>query len=142
MDTIADNPPLSDEVLMAYQQAGHAWVAADSAGVPGGFVVIDLVDGCAHIEQISVHPRHARQGWGRKLIGHVAAWSTDRGIPALTLTTFRDVPFNAPYYRRLGFTELEPAQFTPGLVKILDAEAAFGLDLATRVCMHRPTPAR
>lgn len=59
------------------------------------------------------------------------------GLPALTLSTFRTVPWNAPYYRRLGFREVEAAQITAGLRAVLDAEVAFGLDPSTRVCMRR-----
>ena len=56
----------------------------------------------------------------------------------LTLSTFRSVPWNAPYYARLGFAELPAAELTPGLTEILAAETAFGLDPAERVFMRRP----
>ncbi|MEU9125734.1 GNAT family N-acetyltransferase [Streptomyces sp. NPDC048506] len=102
-----------------------------------GFVIVDLLDGCAHIEQVSVHPVAAGRGLGRRLIDHVACWAVDQGLPGLTLSTFRTVPWNAPYYLRLGFQEVAPSQLTNGLRTVLDAEAAFGLDLSTRVCMRR-----
>ena len=38
------------------------------------------------------------------------------GLPCLTLTTFRDVPWNAPWYSRLGF---EPAPDEPRLAELL-----------------------
>ena len=59
------------------------------------------------------------------------------GVPALTLTTFTDVPWNAPYYVRCGFRILADAQLTPGLRAIRDREAAHGLDRWPRVCMRR-----
>jgi GNAT superfamily N-acetyltransferase len=137
MDDIADNAPLSLDVLARYQQAERAWLATDERGAPVAFIVVDLIDGNAHIEQVSVHPDHARQGIGRMLIEHVASWADERKLQALTLTTFRSVPFNAPYYRRLGFHELAPEQITPGLGEVLAAEVAFGLDPSSRVCMRR-----
>lgn len=137
MTDVADNPPQPAEELALYQRAGRAWVGVDSTDTPMGFVVVDLLDGCAHIEQVSVHPTVRGQGLGRRLIDHVASWAADMRLPALTLSTFRTVPWNAPYYRRLGFRELEGGQITPGLRSVLEAEATFGLDPSTRVCMRR-----
>jgi hypothetical protein len=34
------------------------------------------------------------------------AWAQRHGLAALTLTTFTDVPWNMPYYERLGFRHL------------------------------------
>ena len=51
-----DSAPLSGPALAAYQQAGRAWVAVSSEDLPIGFIVVDLVDGRAHVEQVSVHP--------------------------------------------------------------------------------------
>lgn len=137
MTDVADNPPQAAEELAVYQRAGRAWVGVDSADTPMGFVVVDLLDGCAHIEQVSVHPTVRGRALGRRLIDHVASWAAGMGLPALTLSTFRAVPWNAPYYRRLGFRELEGGQITPGLRSVLEAEATFGLDPSTRVCMRR-----
>jgi GNAT superfamily N-acetyltransferase len=137
MAEIADNPPIPLDALDRYRQAGHAWVAADHRDRPIAFVVVDVVDECAHIEQVSVRPDHARQGIGRALIDRVGAWASGQGLHALTLTTFRAVPWNAPYYERLGFTE-PPGGPAPGLAAIMAAETAAGLDPATRVGMRRP----
>lgn len=141
MAPIADAAPLSGPALAAYQQAGHAWVAVTGEDVPLGFIVVDLIDGCAHIEQVSVHPDHARRGIGGMLINHVDRWAAGQGINALTLVTFSAVPWNGPYYARLGFRGIGPGEITPGLAAVLDDEAAHGIDLAARVCMFRATTA-
>jgi GNAT superfamily N-acetyltransferase len=133
----ADDPPPLD-ILAGYQRGGRAWVAADAAGVAGAYLIADQVDGNLHVEQVSVHPRCARRGIGRQLIDHVAAHARGRGIPALTLTTFADVPWNAPYYRRCGFVTLADDALGPGLRAIREHEAARGLDRWPRVCMLRP----
>ncbi|GAA0959308.1 GNAT family N-acetyltransferase [Kribbella koreensis] len=135
MADVADHPPPSLEAFEAYQRAGLAWTAADASDLAVGFVLVKLVDGCAHIEQVSVHPAHGRQGIGRALIDEVGRWAAEQGLPALTLSTFRNVAFNGPYYARLGFRELEV--LTPGLVEIQRQEAAMGLDPAERVFMRR-----
>lgn len=134
MTEIAADEPLSITTLDAYRRAGHAWVAADPE--PVAYLVAEVVDGLLHIEQVSVHPDHARRGIGRRLIDT----ADGAGFPALTLTTFRDVPFNAPYYRRLGFRVLRPEQETPELRRIRRREAEHGLDRWPRVCMRRDNP--
>ena len=83
---------------------------------------------------------HARRGIGAALLDHVGRWAVSRGLDALTLTTFRDIPWNAPYYHRLGFHEV--VDLSPGLAAVVAAAAARGLDPATRVCLRRALPQR
>ncbi|MDF5757569.1 GNAT family N-acetyltransferase [Spongiactinospora sp. TRM90649] len=137
MPEIADDDPPSPEVLAAYQRAGRAWVGLDDTGAVSAYLLADPLDGNVHVEQVSVHPRAARRGLGRALIDHVAGWAAGRGAPALTLTTFRDVPWNAPYYARCGFRVLAEGELTPGLRELRAREAAHGLDRWPRVCMRR-----
>jgi GNAT superfamily N-acetyltransferase len=139
MVDIADAPPLDLEVLGEGQRAGRVWVVVGPDDQPIAFAVAHLVDGCAHVQQLSVHPAHARRGVGRRLLDHVVGWAGQRNLPALTLTTFRSVPWNAPYYARCGFVALSPAQLGPGLAEVLAAEAALGLDMTDRVAMRRAT---
>jgi GNAT superfamily N-acetyltransferase len=141
MPAVADSPPLPADSLSGYWQAGRAWVAADEHDEPVGFVVADVVDDCAHIEQVSVHPAHAGYRIGATLLDHVAQWSSRHKLRALTLITFRGVPWNAPYYERLGFHELGPAEVTPGLAAKKAAKAAQGGDPSALVCMTRGLPA-
>lgn len=132
MAAIADDEPPTIDELTAYQVAGRAWVRGDP---PVAYVLADELDGYAHIEQVSVHPGHSRRGIGRALLDHVGVWAAERGLAGLTLTTFRDVPWNAPYYARLGFVVVTDP--TPGLRAIRDHEAARGLDAWPRVAMRR-----
>ncbi|MEJ2858333.1 MULTISPECIES: GNAT family N-acetyltransferase [unclassified Saccharothrix] len=129
MPEIADDDPMPLEAL----RHAHVWVAADPE--PVAWVAAVEVDGRAHVEQISVHPDAARRGIGAALLDHVETWATGRGLAGLTLTTFREVPWNAPYYERLGFREV--TALSPGLAEVVAAEAARGLDPATRVCLER-----
>jgi N-acetylglutamate synthase-like GNAT family acetyltransferase len=75
-------------------------------------------------------------GVGRALMERVSAWARESGMPAVTLTTFDDVPWNAPLYRHLGFRVLGEDELGPGLRAVRDAETAHGLDPARRVCMR------
>jgi GNAT superfamily N-acetyltransferase len=134
MPAVADSPPLPADSLTGYRRAGRAWVAADEYDEPVGFVVADVVDGYVHIEQVSVHPAHARQRIGAMLLDHVAAWAAEQNMTGMTLITFRGVPWNAPYYERLGFRELAETEVGPGLAA---RKAAEGGNVATRVCMLR-----
>jgi GNAT superfamily N-acetyltransferase len=143
MAAIAEDEPPPQSVLAAACAAGRGWVASDEA-TPVAYLLLAVVDGAAHIEQVSVHPGHARQGLGRRLIDEAEAWARLRSMPSLTLTTFRDVPWNAPYYRRLGFADLAEADLGPGLDAVRRHEAEAGLEAWPRVAMRRavrPGPA-
>ncbi len=124
MPEIADDDPMSLEDLAA----SEVWVAIGAEGVPVAFIAVGDVDGATHVHQVCVHPSHARQGIGAALIEYVTS-----GERAVTLTTFRDVPWNQPYYERLGFRAV--TETSPGLTEVMRAEASRGLDPATRVAM-------
>jgi GNAT superfamily N-acetyltransferase len=102
---------------------------------PVGFARLENVDGLAHLEQLSVLPRWTGQGIGRALVQAAKAWAAEAGFSALTLCTFRDVPFNAPFYARCGF--LPFADPGPELLELRRRESAAGLDaLGARVVLR------
>jgi GNAT superfamily N-acetyltransferase len=137
MREVADDELPSEDVLLGFQRAGMAWVATDDTDRPIGYLLAEILDGNAHIEQLSVLPANMRRGLGRALIEHVATWAADRGLPAITLTTFADVSWNAPYYRRLGFEPLADEEITPQLRARRDEESRHFLNRWARVCMRR-----
>jgi len=116
---------------------GPLWVAlADDQ--PVGFAHVELHEpGVAHLEEIDVHPDHGRRGLGRRLVMAVCEWATTAGYRSITFTTFRDVPFNMPFYARLGFEVIPPAQISSALRSIVDSEMRRGLDPTRRVAMSR-----
>jgi len=136
MAAIADDDPPSIADLTAFQREGRAWVRDDGDG-PVAYLLAEVVDGHGHIEQVSVHPEHARRGLGRRLIDHAAGWAAREGLAGLTLTTYAEVPWNAPYYTRLGFKPLDEESLTEGLRTIRAHEIARGLDAWPRVTMRR-----
>jgi GNAT superfamily N-acetyltransferase len=132
----ADEPPsLAD--LESHRASGRAWVAVDEQDRPIAYLISSVVDGSAHIDQVSVLSEHAGRGLGAALIDHLAATARAEERPALTLTAFRDVPWNAPYYRRLGFEIVRPADQGPELAVLVRREAATIPGNAPRVAMRR-----
>jgi GNAT superfamily N-acetyltransferase len=137
MSEAAEFEPRTLTELADSQRAGRLWVAADEDDTPASFVMAVLLDGCLHVEQLSTAPASARRGLGRALLDHAADRARAGGLPALTLTTFADVPWNGPYYERCGFRVLRDAEITPGLREVRAHEIALGLDRWPRVCMRR-----
>lgn len=115
----------------------RAWVAVAPDGQLAGFALAHRLDDAAHLRELDVHPDHARRGLGRRLIDAVAAWARGDGLRAVTLTTFREIPWNGPYYARLGFRALADDELSPGLRAVRHAEIAAGLTDDSRCCMRR-----
>ena len=128
----------SHEILKVAQREGRLWVAlADD--VPVGFAHVEVLDAdTAHLEEIDVHPDHGRRGLGARLVMHVCRWAADAGYRSVTLTTFRDVPWNMPFYARLGFEIVVAEDLPPVLRAIVEDETRRGLDPLSRVVMIRP----
>jgi len=135
MDDIAAHAPPESVTLGDYIQHQRAWIVAVD-DQPVGYALVDVVDGCGHLEQVSVHPAYGRRGLGRMLIQAVVDWAEARGLPAITLSTFRDVPWNGPYYASLGFRPLADSELTPGLLALRVHESELGLDRESRHAMR------
>lgn len=136
MIEVAEDDPPELETLRAFAAAGRAWAWPGPDGVPVAYLVLAVVDGQAHIEQVSVDPAYAGRRIGKRLLDRAARWALAHGCAALTLTTFTDVPWNGPYYERLGFAYLAPDRETPGLRAIRATETGHGLDRWPRACMR------
>ncbi len=130
---LADWPLASAEIDLAHDRV---WVVADAEDRPVGFAIVHVHGRAVHLHELDVHPLHARQGLGRRLIATVAEWARAQGATALTLTTFADVAWNGPYYARLGFRALDPAALSPELQAVRQREAAAGLPMEQRVSMQ------
>ena len=116
---------------------GLLW-AARAGSTPVGFVLLEPLGAGLHLEELDVLPEFGRRGIGRRLVAAACAAAGDR---RLTLCTFRDVPWNAPFYTRLGFRELPAGDWPSELAARVDEEAAHGLPRALRVAMVYEQPA-
>lgn len=136
MDLVAGDEPLPAHVLNEYVDDGRCWVAVDGDDRPLGYLIVEVVDAAAHIEQVSVDPTYAGRRIGAELIERAAQWAECRAS-ALTLTTYVDVPWNGPYYERLGFRFMDESEESTGLKAIREHERSLGLDAWLRACMLR-----
>ncbi|WP_375497244.1 GNAT family N-acetyltransferase [uncultured Jatrophihabitans sp.] len=103
---------------------------------PAGFAWVEELDGQAHLHELSVLPGAMRRGYGSRLLEAACEWAAEQGYPSITLTTFVDVPWNAPFYATRGFVaDDDPG---PGLRAARERERAAGLDaVGARVVMRR-----
>jgi GNAT superfamily N-acetyltransferase len=123
---IADEPIGTADEFLPLILAGTVWVAEAGASGIVGELRATIADDCLHIVELAVARTFQQQGIGRALIDAAAKWARERGLRALTLTTFRHVAWNAPFYARYGFVEL--AADSDGRLKaILIRETAHGL---------------
>lgn len=103
---------------------------------PVGFARIDHLARTAHLEQLSVHPDAMRQGIGRELLRAACAWAREAGYRDITLATYRDVPWNGPFYASEGFVEAGSVDAWYTANGLEPEEAVMGL-FGTRVLMRR-----
>jgi GNAT superfamily N-acetyltransferase len=127
----ADTEELAEHIVSA-----TAWTAVDAGEGVVGYALALVVDGEGHLHQLSVQRSASRRGIGKALISEVIAWTIRSGYAALTLTTFRDVPWNGPYYARLGFVPMRPEEFGPELREGRAREFEHGVDVAPRIAMR------
>ncbi len=128
-------PPVAPELMARQQALGLVWVAGHP---PLAFAVALDFPGALHLHEVDVVPEAAGRGLGRALIDAVSVEAARRGLGEVTLVTFRDVPWNAPYYGRLGFRESPGAARRPEIAALLEEERRSGLSaLGVRAVMAR-----
>lgn len=129
-------PPGPTVVEEAVAEGAEVYVAGEP---PVGFAAVRERDGYTHLEQIAVLPALTRQGIGGLLLDRVIAHAVAKGTAGVTLLTFRDVPWNGPWYAKHGFTEMPVDRWTPQLRALWEAEIAADLHrLGPRIVMWRP----
>jgi GNAT superfamily N-acetyltransferase len=107
---------------------------------PVGFLLCTEIDSDLYVQELAVHPDHAGHRLAVPLLKAAEDLARSLGLPALSLTTFRSVPWNAPYYERLGFHVMPDDQIGPSLRFVIARQKAAGLDVANRVAMRRYLP--
>lgn len=131
-ESVGIGPFLNDDAEDHFDTAMLVLVTGEP---PRGFVCVELVDELPHVWQLSVHPDQARQGLGRLLMEAAVAWARSEGFPAMTLTTYRDVPWNGPFYESLGFVIED--DLSPELSAVREHERDIGDDdFGPRVAMR------
>jgi GNAT superfamily N-acetyltransferase len=129
-------PPGPTVVEEAIEDGADIYVVGEP---PVAFAAVRERDGYTHLEQIAVRTDQSRQGFGGRLLDRVIAHAAERGSAGVTLLTFRDVPWNGPWYARHGFAELTAERWTPQIRSLWDHEIAAALHkLGPRLVMWRP----
>lgn len=137
MAGIADAAPIALAIVERKIAAREVIVAVDADSTCAGFVMFEPQPARLYIQELDVLTSHAGRRIGAALIEQVVPIARARRLPHLVLSTFRDVPWNAPYYRRLGFEEIPPEQVDAGLIARRNANLARGHDVSKRVYMRR-----
>lgn len=114
---------------------GLLWCALDARGEVAGYAIACRIGDALHLDEIDVHPVHQQRGIGAALVRAVRARAESLGAKYLTLTTFRHVPWNQPWYERLGFVAFEERAIPSALRAIYEQEIARGLARERRVAM-------
>jgi GNAT superfamily N-acetyltransferase len=118
------------------QKDSRIWVALTGSRVPVGFALATLVNDEAHLDEVDVLPNYGQQGIGTELVNAVANWARSSGHSSLTLITFRHLPWNAPFYEKLGFVRLRTAELSVGLAELIEEEGKAGIDVSKRIGMR------
>lgn len=132
---IADDDNQTVERYRELIAKGTCWVAVDDGNRPVAFLSAEIHDSTLHIWEVGVRLDRQRQGIGRALLEHAIADAKGRGLDALSLTTFRDVIWNAPFYQKLGFQILDAAQAGKRLREVLHREIEHGMPERRRCAM-------
>ncbi|MBD2099572.1 GNAT family N-acetyltransferase [Leptolyngbya sp. FACHB-261] len=133
---LVDAAPLPLDFVQQRFYVGQVWVAVDQYDAVVGYAITCKVDDTLYLQQIDVDPEHGQRGLGSALVNTVCAWAKLQGYRVVSLSTFRDIPWNAPFYSKLGFRILDESELTIGFQEIRLKELEAGLPISKRVVMH------
>ena len=136
-DFCAAGPVRDKEEHEKTLRRGITFYAESENGAPAGFAMFEPMDSEAHLIEIDVDPVFQRQGLAPRLIAAGETWALAKGFDGMTLTTYRDVPWNAPFYRRIGFVDLEPGPERKELRETIGREADWGFAFKPRIAMRK-----
>ncbi|SDB33063.1 GNAT family N-acetyltransferase [Pseudomonas sp. NFACC13-1] len=132
---VAQSPPMSVERHRQLIALSTCWVALDDESRPQGFLSAERYGEALHIHEVSVALSWQGQGLGRRLIEVAQDYARSNGLGLITLTTFIDVPWNAPFYASMGFQAKATQDLEPRLATILNAEYQRGYAPGSRCAM-------
>ena len=122
------------DLLQKLCQNKTLWVAANDKNLPVGFVACYTLDGFLYVHEISVAQEAQGQGIGRRLMNVVEDYAIDQDFPYIGLITFRDIRWNGPFYKSLGYKEIA-ADVYSGLHNKFKDDIRKGMDPTKRCVM-------
>jgi GNAT superfamily N-acetyltransferase len=124
---IAGEPVGEAESYLPLIAAGTVWVAEAGDGTLAGVLLGEVTGDDLHILELAVSAEHQQHGIGRALLDAARDYAAARGLAAVTLTTFRHVAWNGPFYVRYGFVEVREDELDEHLAHTVRAETERGL---------------
>ncbi|QXZ17089.1 GNAT family N-acetyltransferase [Pseudomonas sp. AO-1] len=137
---LADTDVASAAQHRQFIDHAHVWVAENTSAQLAGFIRALDVGNQLHIEELSVGLVFQGQGVGRQLLLAAIEHARREQMRAVTLTTFRDVPWNARFYQRMGFVEVAPGEHEAHLLDALQNEIEQGFAAERRCAMQLSLP--
>lgn len=137
LESVADSDTSSEAFLRSVFAHGIVLCAAEEEDAPVGFLLAGQLDNALHLYEISVTTAFGGRGLGSALLAAAEDEARQRGLSRLTLATFRDVPWNRPFYERRGFVEVLPDDWTPAFFLLHAGEELSGLPLENRLFMRK-----
>jgi GNAT superfamily N-acetyltransferase len=133
----ADGQPLSVALHARWLAHDGVWVAEGPRGELAGFLAWIPLALDMYVVELDVHPAHGGQRLGAHMLDALASFGARMGFARMVLRTFLDVPWNAPYYHKLGFAPLAQHEEHAELTSIRAQEASVGLDDSLRRTLYR-----
>ncbi|KTC40361.1 GNAT family N-acetyltransferase [Pseudomonas sp. L5B5] len=133
---LADAPVTEAACHERHIQAHPAWVAMAEDACLCGFLTARVFGTQLHVLEVSVASDCQGRGIGKGLLRAAVEHARQQGLDALTLSTFRQLPWNEPFYQRQGFVTLQASELSPRLRQVLADEAEHGLPAQRRCAMH------
>ncbi len=136
LDDVAEGGHLPPGFVLSFTRYGTILVA-DVDQTVAGFALVASYDQTAHLYEVSVGRTFQGQGFGRQLVDGACAWAQTNGFGAITLSTFVEIPWNAPFYASMGFRILTEHEWTPAFHVLRGREEDAGLDVGRRCFMKK-----
>ncbi len=121
--------------LSSFIDKKQVWIACSQENIEVGFVVISQRGSSAYIEELDVLPDHGKQGIGKRLMKEAIDWAKQNLFNEIFLSTFALIPWNAPFYAKLGFRTVDRQVWPDELFAVYAEELAQGLPMDERVFM-------
>jgi ribosomal protein S18 acetylase RimI-like enzyme len=132
-----DETTVAPSILATMADSNHLLVAVNESDQPIGFVGGMNIDGNFHIVEISVAQAVQGKGVGSALMAEMTRQVKEEKFMVMTLTTYRNVAWNGPWYKKLGFQEVTAEEMGKEYLKIWDVESQHGHDMASRCVMRK-----
>ena len=133
-DALDDHVPA--DVFEIEMPKGNVFVVRNQHAWAVGFALIRRRGDGLYLDQVSVHPDHGQKGLGRALVIRIITEAERRKFPHVSLSTFRDLPWNGPFYASIGFKEIPRDRLETYMLEIEEAQRPF-MDVSKRCFMRR-----